>query len=156
MPFQFSWWFPLLCQNFHLIQSHLCIFLLLPLFLIPYQKKKKKSLPISKSRTFFLYSPKSFKVIFKNLINFELIFVSGPILLFGMYISSFTNTIYQNDYIFPMCVPAWKYCVSFYLVSVFCFTGLYVYSYASTILFLLRIWWKKLRKTLKLIQLCKV
>ena len=72
------------------------------------QKKKKKSLPILKSRKFFLYSPRSFKVMFKNLINFELIFVSGPILLFGMCISSFTNTIYQNDYIFPIVCSCLK------------------------------------------------
>ena len=69
---------------------------------------QKKSLPISKSRKFFLYSPRSFKVMFKNLINFELIFVSGPILLFGMCISSFTNTIYQNDYIFPIVCSCLK------------------------------------------------
>ena len=69
---------------------------------------KKKSLPRSKSKKIFLYSPRSFKVMFKYLINFELIFVSGPILLFGMCMSSFTNTIYSNDYIFPIVCSCLK------------------------------------------------
>ena len=102
--FLFRWWFPLLCKNFLVWCSSICLFFLL--FLLPkeiYQKKillwelSEILLPMFYSRIFMISSP-----TFKSLIHFEFILVYGikkwSSFVFCTHMSNFTNTIYWIDY----------------------------------------------------------
>ena len=76
-------------------------------------------------------------VTFKLLIHFELIFVyKDSISLFFIQISSFPNTIYWRDYLFPI-VYSWHSfwrlidfaCMGLLLGFLFCPIGVYVYFF---------------------------
>ena len=99
-----------------------------------------------------LYPPRSFKVCLKILIYFELTFVSGPNCCLACVYPVLRTPFTKMTVFSLLCVPAWKCCVSLYLGSVFCFTDLYVYSYASTILFWLNFYIKNDKNLMKEVE----
>lgn len=99
-----------------------------------------------------LYPPRSFKVCLKILIYFELTFLSGPNCCLACVYPVLRTPFTKMTVFSLLCVPAWKCCVSLYLGSVFCFTDLYVYSYASTILFWLNFYIKNDKNLMKEVE----
>ena len=89
-----------------------------------------------------MFSSRSLMVsglIFKSLIHFELIFVSGYdwvqflFFFFGMWLSSFPNTFYLKDYLFPikyswLPCQTWVDCIYVYFhIQEFAWVCVFVY-----------------------------
>ena len=118
--FFMCWLFALLCRNFLVWCSLTCLFLLL-LSVLWCHIQKIIAPPMSRSFSpiFFSRSCRVSGLIFKSLIYFVLIFVSGERqgsnFIFCMWISSFPNIIYWRDHSFcivclaPLSKINWPY-----------------------------------------------